>query len=222
VITAIAVAGAVAVFVGWRLVATGRTSVWVTMGAVEGAAGIAALVTARAPLSPQVAPGVAAAAGLGSGVALYLATAVFVLVVRRWPRFDRNVAEIYDQRKGLSLPLALILASGVTASGEELFWRGLFQGQMVTPVGWVGGALVTWGVYILANAASGSLPILAGAIVSGAVWGGLALWTHGVLASLLCHSAWTALMLSLPPGGARRRRAGSRPVAAPAPAPAEQ
>jgi membrane protease YdiL (CAAX protease family) len=212
----------VAVLVGWRLVATGRTSIWVTMGAVEGAAGIAALATGRAPLSPLVRPGVAAAAGLGSGIVLYLATVAFVQVVRRWPRFDRHVAEIYDQRKGLSLPVALIVAAGVTASGEELFWRGLFQGQMATAAGWVGGALLTWGVYIIANAASGSLPILAGAIVSGAVWGGLALWSHGVLASLLCHSTWTALMLSLPPAGATRRGARSRPVAAPAPAPAEQ
>ena len=114
------------------------------------------------------------------------------------------------------------MAAGVTASGEELFWRGLFQGRMVTAAGWAGGALLTWGVYILANAASGSLPILAGAVVSGAVWGALAVWSHGVLASLLCHSAWTALMLSLPPSGAARRGASSRPVTAPAPAPAEK
>jgi membrane protease YdiL (CAAX protease family) len=206
VIVAIAVAGGIAVFVAWRLVARGRVSVWVAMGLVEGAAGVAALAARRAPLSPRVAPATAALAGLGAGVALYVATAAFVLVVRRWPVFDRHVAEIYDQRKGLSLPVALVVAAGVTAAGEELFWRGLVQGRLATTLGWTGAAIVTWAAYVLANAASRSLPILAGAVVSGAVWGALALWTHGVLASLLCHALWTALMLSFPPGGTRARR----------------
>ena len=153
-----------------------------------------------------MAAGWAALGGLGAGAALYAATAGFVLVVRRWPVFDRHVAEIYDQRKGLSLPVALILAAGVTAAGEELFWRGLVQGRLSESIGWILGALVTWFAYMLANASSQSLPILAGAIVAGAVWGSLALWTHGVLSSLLCHALWTALMLAFPPGGAEAKR----------------
>ncbi len=204
-IIGIAVAGGLGVFVAWRLVALRKTSVWVALGLVEGAAGLAALAAGRTPLSPRVAAGWAALAGLGAGAALYGATVAFVLVVRRWPPFDRHVAEIYDQRKGLSLPAALVLAAGVTAAGEELFWRRLVQGRLAESIGWTMGALVTWGAYIVANAASRSLPILAGAIVSGAVWGVLALWTHGVLASLLCHSLWTALMLAFPPGGAQAR-----------------
>jgi len=205
VIIGIAVVGVIAVFVAWRLVAARRASVWVAMGAVEGAAGLAALAAGRAPLSPKVAAGWAALGGLGAGAALYAATAGFVLVVRRWPVFDRHVAEIYDQRKGLSLPVALILAAGVTAAGEELFWRGLVQGRLSESIGWILGALVTWFAYMLANAASQSLPILAGAIVAGAVWGSLALWTHGVLSSLLCHALWTALMVAYPPGGAEAK-----------------
>jgi membrane protease YdiL (CAAX protease family) len=55
------------------------------------------------------------------------------------------------------------------------------------------------------NVASQNLPIVAGGIVAGAAWGGLALWTHGVLASLLCHSVWTGLMLAFPPGAAAAR-----------------
>ncbi len=201
---ALMVIGAVGVFAAWRLVASSRVSVWVAMGVVEGAAGAAALATGRVSLSPRVAAGWAAAVGSGAAVALYLATAAFVLLVRRWPVFDRHVAEIYDQRKGLSLPWALLMASGLTAAGEELFWRGLFQGRLASAVGWPAAALLTWLAYVAANAASGSLPILAGALVSGAVWGALALWTRGVLAGLLCHAIWTGLMLALPPGGTQR------------------
>jgi membrane protease YdiL (CAAX protease family) len=200
VITSVAVAGALAVVVAWRLAVAGRISVWASLSIVEAAAGLAALATGRVHLSPDVGAGWAAVAGLGSGAVLYAVTVAFVLVVRRWRAFDRDVDEIYGQRKELTLPVALLLAAGVTAGGEELFWRGLFQGRMASAVGWTLGAVVTWATYVIANVASESLPIVAGAVVSGAVWGALALWTHGVLASLLCHSLWTALMLSRPPG----------------------
>ena len=191
-IVAVAVAGALAVVVAWRLTLAGRVSLWWSMGVVEGAAGIAAIATGRVHLARDLSPAAALALGLGAGLALYLATRAFVAVARRSPVFERHVATIYGRREGLPLWTALVLAAGVTAAGEELFWRGLVQGRF--------GVLATWGAYVLVNVASESLPIVAGAIVSGAVWGGLALGTHGVLASLSCHAAWTALMLALPPG----------------------
>jgi membrane protease YdiL (CAAX protease family) len=202
---ALMVTFALAVAVAWRLVAIGLVSVWLAMGTVAAAAGIAALASGWVSLSPNVHWPWAVVVGIATGIGLYLATVVFVLVVRRWPVFDRHVAEIYDQRKGLSLTAALFLAAGVTATGEEFFWRGLFQARLASDIGWTPAALATWGAYAAANAASGSLPILAGGVVSGAVWGGLALWTHGVLASVLCHGVWTGLMVTAPPGGAERR-----------------
>jgi hypothetical protein len=175
------------------------------MGVVTGGAGMASLATGRLSLSPNVAWGWSAMAGAGVGILLYAATVAFVLLVRRWGSFDRHVEEIYDQRKGLPMSLALVLAALVVAPGEELFWRGLFQSRVAATTGWPAAAVLTWLVYVTANAASRSLPILFGALVSGAVWGALALWTHGVLASLLCHAVWTSLMLVFPPGGAKRR-----------------
>jgi hypothetical protein len=175
------------------------------MGTMTGAAGLASLATGRVSVSPKLVWGWSVAGGVAVGVVLYLATAAFVLFVRRWPFFDRHVGEIYDQRKGLSLPVALGLAALVVAPGEELFWRGLFQWRLSATTGGPAAAVFTWLVYVAVNAASGSLPILFGALVSGAVWGALALWTHGVLASLLCHTVWTGLMLVAPPGGAERR-----------------
>jgi membrane protease YdiL (CAAX protease family) len=40
--------------------------------------------------------------------------------------------------------------------------------------------------------------------VGGVVWGGLAWWSGGVLASLGSHILWTGLMLLLPPGAGRK------------------
>jgi membrane protease YdiL (CAAX protease family) len=197
--------GAAGVVVVWGLVAARRVSLFAGQATLFGAVGVAALATGRMDLSPRVSWGWALLAGGGAGVALYLATLAFVTVVRRWSLFERHVEQIYDQRKGLPLPAALVLAAAVVAPGEELFWRGLFQGRVAGATGWLVAALVTWAVYVAANAASGSLPILAAAVVSGAVWGALALWTHGVLASLLCHSVWTALMVAAPPVAPVRR-----------------
>jgi len=199
VILALMVSGVTGVIVGWRLVAAGRVSVWVGQGALFGVLGVLSLGTGRVPLSPKVWWGWALLAGAGSGVALYLATVSFVWLIRRWRVFERHIAEIYDQRKGLSLPVALAVAALLVSPGEELFWRGLFQPRLAEAAGWAGGSVLTWLVYVVANVASGSLPIVAAAVVSGAVWGALALWTHGVVASMACHMAWTGLMLAAPP-----------------------
>ena len=209
-VIAVMVAGAVAVAVAWRLIAAKRVSVWVGQGVATGGAAVAALATGRVELSPRVEWWLAALAGLGTGLALYGATFAFVVVVARWVRFDRHVAEIYGQAGGRSLLVTLVLAAGLVAPGEEVFWRGLFQGRLADATTWPAGAALTWFAYAMANAASGSLPIIAGAVVSGAIWGALALWTHGVLASLVCHSSWTALMIAAPP----RRR--DRPTDPPA------
>ena len=198
-IFALMAVGTAGVVLVWRLVAAGRVTIWAGQAILFAAAGSAALATSRVNLSPHVWWTWALLVGSGAGLVLYAATLAFVAGVRRWPPFERHVDQIYDQRRGLTLPAALLLAAAVVAPGEELFWRGLFQGRLAGASGWLVAALLTWAVYVVANAASGSLPILAASVVSGAAWGALSLWTHGVLASLVCHSLWTALMVAAPP-----------------------
>jgi membrane protease YdiL (CAAX protease family) len=206
-IVALMAAGALAVVAAWRLVTSNRATVFVAMSVALGAAGSVSLATGRVALSPDVSPPVAAAGGALAGLVLYCATFVFVLVVRRWRFFDRHVAEIYDQRRGRSLAVAILVAGMVVAPFEEFFWRGLFQWRLSQGLGWLPGAAIAWVAYVVANAASGSLAIVAGALVAGGVWTALALWTHGVLASVVCHSLWTILMVLNPPGGPLRRHA---------------
>lgn len=197
------VVGGLAVAAAWTAVATGRLGVWVAqISALVPLAGLA-VWTGWVSAAQTVTIPVAAAAGVGGGIVLYLATAAFVLVVSRWEVFARHVQKIYELRGGLPVPLAALLAAGVTAVSEEIFWRGLFQARLTAALGPDTGAAVTWGAYVVANLPSASLPIAAGAIVGGAAWTALAWWTGGVLASALCHSVWTALMVVLPPGAGR-------------------
>ena len=207
------VVGTLATAAGWFAVARHRASIWVVFGVTNGMLGVAALATRDVPLSPDVAAGTAALAGLAVGLALYGGTVAFVALVRRMPAFAKDVTDLYGRGTGLTLPVALVLASGVAAPGEELFWRGLFQQHIAQGSGRAVAAVATWLVYVAANAVSRSLPITAAAIVAGGVWVLLAAWTGGVLAALLCHVAWTGLMLAFPPPGGVRPSDAAQEVA---------
>ena len=198
---AVALSGVLAAALGWRLVATGRLTIWTAMGVVMGTLGLAAVLTGVPALSPRTDRWVAAAAGSSSGLALFVATRAFVRLVGPWRAFQRHVSRIYGQRAGRSLGAELLVAAGLVVTGEELFWRGLVQPRLagLEVLGRTGGAVVAWLLYVGANVASGSLVIVAAGIVGGAVWGALAWWTGGVLASLLCHAVWTASMILFPP-----------------------
>jgi membrane protease YdiL (CAAX protease family) len=73
------------------------------------------------------------------------------------------------------------------------------QGVAGGALGDLPGAVLAWAAYVGANAFSGSVPVVLGAVVGGGVWAALAAWTGGVVASLACHAMWTALMVALPP-----------------------
>lgn len=201
---ALAVAAPLAVAAAWIAVRRWELSIWVAMGTTVGVLGGLALVTGRIRGSAELDGWVAAGLGLGAGVLLYAATAAFMAVAGRWPPVARHTAALYDQRQGVSLGAALALAVVVVSPGEELLWRGVVQSELSGAAGPVAGPILGWAGYIGANAASGSIPILLGAVVAGGVWTALAAWTGGVLAGIACHAAWTGLMIVRPPVGEPR------------------
>jgi membrane protease YdiL (CAAX protease family) len=196
---ALAVVGSIAVAVAWNLVLRGRASVWATMAACLGALGALSLFTGEVHVGEAVPLATMVALGLGAGVTLYLATAAFLSMTRGWRLLARHTTALYRRRGGLSLGAAVLLAAGVSAAGEELFWRGVVQGVAGGALGDLPGAVLAWAAYVGANAFSGSVPVVLGAVVGGGVWAALAAWTGGVVASLACHAMWTALMVALPP-----------------------
>ena len=198
------IVGALAEATGWRRVASGRANVWRLMPVVLGAMGVLAVLVRRPAAATEVSNATALSVGAASGVALYVGTRVFVWLADRWPPFRRHVVEKYREAAEVSMRESLLLSLLVMVPAEELFWRGLFQHQIAAAAGRGTAALVTFLAYAAANAVSLSLPVTAAAVVGGAVWVGLAAWTGGVLASLLCHALWTGLMLAFPPPGGTR------------------
>lgn len=202
------VIGALAEAIGWRLVAVGRATIWRLMPTILLVMGVAAVLGRRPLAAAKVGSGAAIAVGAASGLALYAATRAFVAAAGRWEPFRAHVVASYRAAAEVSLGGSLALSLLIVVPAEELFWRGLFQARLDQSLVAMAAGIWTWVAYVGANLASGSLPIVTAAIVGGALWAGLAVWSGGVLASLLSHMLWTGLMLALPPGAGRGGRAG--------------
>jgi membrane protease YdiL (CAAX protease family) len=196
---AIVVGGIALEATAWWVVAFRRGDVWrVTVPALT-VLGVVALL-AGPPWSPEVDPSLAALVGAATGVVLYLATRVFVVVVRPWRTFQRHSVSMYRRQGSRSLASALLLSVALSVPGEELFWRGLVQPEIASALDGRAGlaAVLGWAAFVVANLPSANLAIVAGAIVGGAVWSALGWWCGGALAPLASHVVWTALMLVFP------------------------
>ncbi len=200
----IMVLGACAEIAGWWLVSARGRDVWRVMPPVLGGMGIAAVIVRRPAAAADTTVAMALAVGAASGLILFGATRAFVWLASRWEPFRRDVLQKYAEADEVSLLRALALSLLVMVPAEELFWRGLFQGRLSVSASVGSAAVVAWVAYVAANLSSRSLPIVAGAVVGGALWTGLAWWSGGVLASLASHILWTGSMLALPPGAGRR------------------
>ncbi|HEU4356456.1 MAG TPA: CPBP family glutamic-type intramembrane protease [Actinomycetota bacterium] len=193
--------GLVAEAAAWWWISSRGASVWTTMTPVLVAMGLTALLTGRPDVAEDVSALAAAGVGLASALALYLATRVFVaLVAPRWDAFREQSIAMYGRRGPRSIGAVLALSALLLVPGEELFWRGLFLSELEARLDAAGlAAVLAWAGFVLANAPSRNLAIVAGAVVGGAAWVALAVWSGGVLAPLVCHVGWTMLMLAFPP-----------------------
>jgi membrane protease YdiL (CAAX protease family) len=193
--------GLVAEGVAWWWISSRGTSVWSTMTPVLVAMGLAALLTGRPDVAEDVSALASVEVGLASAVVLYLATRAFIAVVApRWDAFREQSVAMYGRRGPRSIGAVVALSALLMVPGEELFWRGLFLPELDARLDAVGlAAVLAWAGFVVANAPSRNLAIVAGAVVGGAAWVTLAVWSGGVLAGLVCHVGWTVLMLALPP-----------------------
>jgi membrane protease YdiL (CAAX protease family) len=200
-VPALVILGGLAEGVAWWVIARRGWSVWATMAPVLVALGLLALATGSPALAEGRSLGVVASVGLIAGLLLFGATRLFVAVVApQWKAFRSQSVQIYGRRGAMSLGAVLVLSIGLMVPGEELFWRGLILPELERAIG--GGAVApvtAWAAFVAANLPSLNLAIVAGAAVGGAAWVALAAWSGGVLAALLCHAGWTALMLAFPP-----------------------
>jgi membrane protease YdiL (CAAX protease family) len=200
---AVLVVGVVAQVIVWRLVGRDRLPFWPATAATFAVLGIASLLVGSPSCCRESQVAVAAGVGAASGMVLYLATRVVVDLATQHPSLRGAVADVYRRSRETRFVTALALTLAIAVPGEELFWRGFVLPELSEVTTPASGALLTWAAAVGVTAAWVSAPLLAGAVVGGALWTALAVWSGGVVAPIASHLVWTALMLVWPPPAAR-------------------
>ncbi len=161
-----------------------------------------------------------AQAGLAVAVAaahFVVGHALFRLGALLLPELTATAAAVYDRADGVPLWAAVLLGGVMTASLEEIFWRGAFTPMVARRVqarvvarypstrrsarflrmsARIGVSTVG---YTLFHVATLKLALVAAAALGGLVWGWLLDRTHSVGATIIAHALWTIAMLVLPP-----------------------
>lgn len=197
------VLGALAQAFLWRLVARDRLPFWPTVTTTFAILGLVSLVVGDPSCCREMTAATASAMGAASGLLLFGATRVVVDLATRHDDLRRSVAAVYRREEEASTPAVAVLTLVIVVPGEELFWRGLVLPELGAATSVALGAMLAWAAWVAVDAAWGSIPLLAGAVVGGAVWTGLAVWSEGVASPIASHLVWTGLMLVWPPRAGR-------------------
>ena len=200
---AVLVVGVLVQVVVWRLVVRGRLPFWPATATTFALIGIASLLAGDPSWCRRQEFPVASGVGVASGLVFYAATRLVVDLATRRPVFERAVVDLYRRSRETRFVTVLVLTLLIAVPGEELFWRGFLLPELRDATGSVTGAILTWAAAVGVSAVWASPPLLAGAVVGGALWTVLAIWSGGVLAPIASHLVWTALMLVWPPPAAR-------------------
>jgi membrane protease YdiL (CAAX protease family) len=115
------------------------------------------------------------------------------------PGAGRQVGGIYDLGMGTDRVLIFLLLCFITGPGEEIFWRGFLQENLMRRCGdlpgYVLGTLIYGGVHLF----SLNVILILAALVAGAFWGILYLWKRDVGLVIVSHSLWSAFIFAVFP-----------------------
>src|SRR5437867_2902130 len=135
----------------WWGVSSRRRDLWHVIPSVLAALGVTSVFLAP-DAHPTVSNARALAVGVATGVALFVATRIFVAIAIHWRPFARHVIDAYREAAEEPFVRSLVLSLLVSVPAEELFFRGLTQRTLAeTWLGAGGAAGVALLMYVLAN-----------------------------------------------------------------------
>lgn len=145
-------------------------------------------------------PGRSFLLGLVSAAVLY---GIFYVGDALAPYFIRQapdqVSGIYGLGEGTSRRLIFFLLLLVTGPGEEIFWRGFLQSELMKRWGRAWGYLAATALYAGVHLFSGNAVLVLAALVAGAFWGMLYLWRQDLFLLIVSHSVWSAVIFAVAP-----------------------
>lgn len=159
---------------------------WVAAAALGGTAiaGLAVLDRLGDAIGPVTAQEVGI--GLAAGLAWLVTTHIgFAVVAWLLPAFGHQVRDLYRLGDGdtAARMVGPVVAMGVA---EELLFRGVLQG--------IGGVAVMLAAYTAVQVFERKWALALAALLGGAVWGALFAWRGGLVAPIVAHVVWTAML----------------------------
>ena len=115
------------------------------------------------------------------------------------PEAVRQVGGIYAMGTDTDKRLIFLLLLFVTGPGEEIFWRGFLQENLMLKYGRGWGFIVTTFIYGSVHLFSLNFMLIMAAYVAGAFWGALYLWKRDLPLVIVSHSLWSAVIFAVFP-----------------------
>ncbi len=138
--------------------------------------------------------------GLASAAALYLIFWIGKsLTAALFPFAPHQIGAIYGKGAGTPMWIIILLLFFVTGPGEEIYWRGYLQRNlMIRFGGWQGWLLATM-LYAGVHLWSFNFMLIGAAGVAGAFWGAM-YWRLGKLGPvIISHSLWSSVIFAVFP-----------------------
>jgi uncharacterized protein len=140
--------------------------------------------------------------GVGSAAALYGIFQIGDRMARRiMPAGDREIASIYRLRTGAPRPAIAAALALIIGPGEELFWRGLVQGNLQRKFGRVRGTLIASSIYGAIHLVSENLTLTGAAATAGLFWGVVYAREQRIPPLIISHVAWDIWIFLVAPTG---------------------
>jgi membrane protease YdiL (CAAX protease family) len=175
---------------------SGRAGIWGSLGGAAVALGAGALILRWRSLAGLLAvrPGPLLTGALAGTAMTALTHALYPLVSRSAVRVSAWTADLYVAFATLT-PLTAALALVPVVIGEEVVWRGVVHTAIAGRCGASATVVLGAAAYALAMAPTGSPVLVLAAFACGIVWGALRASTGSLLAPLVAHLLWDALVL---------------------------
>jgi uncharacterized protein len=115
------------------------------------------------------------------------------------PGAGGQVGGIYNLGTGADRILLFLLLCFITGPGEEIFWRGFLQENLMQRFGNLPGYMIGTLIYGGVHLFSMNLMLILAALVAGAFWGFLYLWKRNLGLVIVSHSLWSAFIFAVFP-----------------------
>jgi len=115
------------------------------------------------------------------------------------PGASTQVGGIYGMGLDTNKWLIFFLLLLITGPGEEIFWRGFLQENLMARYGNAVGFILTTFIYGSIHIFSLNFMLIMAAYVAGAFWGALYLWKRDLAMVIVSHSVWSAVIFAVFP-----------------------